>query len=142
AISPDLIQSFLVAIKKGDIAKDPAKRGTNNVQILPTDGKIVTGKLKKGDNLLPDNSYYHTYVFEGKAGQKVTIEMNSNQFDPTLLLRCQHDILIERNDDISSDNFNARIVIILPEDGEFSIFANASRPGESGEYTLRLTVEQ
>ncbi len=146
AIAPDLIQPFLTAIKKEDnslIAKEPPPLNdefhSNN---LPTDGKIVTAKLKKGDNLLSDNSYYHTYTFEGKAGQKVTIEMNSNQFDPALLLVYKDtDDLIDKNEDISPENSNARIIVTLPKDGDYLVVAKAYRPGEIGQYTLKLTID-
>ena len=145
AIAPDLIQQFFTEIKKGDIAKKPQPRINKfSVKNLPTDGEIVTAKLQKGgETLRLDDTYFHLYKFTGKAGQKVTIEMNSNQFDPALLLVYKDtDELVDKNEDISSENSNARIIATLPKDGDYLVVAKAYRPGEIGQYTLKLTINK
>lgn len=147
AIAVEEVQPFFTALLKGDtslVARQPKPRNNQNVAIkeLPLDGRIVTAKLNPGDAVLPNNTYYQIYTFKGQAGQQVTIEMTSKQIDPALfLVSSRKDKLIDNNDDISPNNFNARLVVTLPEDGAYYIIANAFERGESGEYNLKATVK-
>jgi serine protease Do len=147
AIAVEEVQPFLTALIKGDtslIARQPKSRNNENVAIkeLPIDGKTVTAKLKAGDDVLPNNTYFQIYAFKGQAGQQVTIEMNSKQIDSALfLVSSNQNKLIDNNDDISPNNFNARLVVTLPEDGAYYVIANAFEQGESGEYSLKATFK-
>ncbi|HAC65175.1 MAG TPA: peptidase S1, partial [Cyanothece sp. UBA12306] len=88
-----------------------------------------------------NNSYYHVYSFSGRAGQEITIEMKSNKLDGNLfLLLPERKKLIAQNDDISPNNFNAKIVAKLPEDGLYTIMANTFEPGEKGDYQLMVSL--
>ncbi|MHC5832609.1 MAG: PPC domain-containing protein, partial [Nostoc sp.] len=93
------------------------KQPSNNEDTdLPLNGQVLQAGLKNGDRTLPNNSYFHTYVFEGKAGQQITIEMDSQQIDSHLyLLLPAKEQLIGENDDISPKDFNARLTVTLPE---------------------------
>jgi len=147
AIPTDIVQPFLVAVLEGSAPKiterEPQQPRENpQVAQLPLDGQIITGTLKNGDNTLPNNSYYHAYAFEGRAGQQITIEMESEKIDPSLfLLFATAEKFVEQNDDISPENFNAKLVATLPADGVYIVFANAFSPGETGDYTLQATVK-
>jgi len=106
-------------------------------------GQILQASLKNGDRTLPNNSYFHTYVFEGKAGQQITIEMDSDQIDSHLyLLLPAKERLIAENDDISPKNFNSRLTVTLPENGIYYLLANTFEAGESGSYSLRAAISQ
>lgn len=142
AIGVEEVQPFLVALQQGDgyVARRPQQPDDETVAIegLPLDGKTVAATLKSGDAVLPNNTYYHAYEFEGKAGQRVTIEMSSNKIDSALFLTFpDRNAIVEQNDDISPNNFNSRIVATLPSDGTYLVIANAFERGESGEYQLR-----
>lgn len=147
AIAVEEVQPFLTALIKSDtslVARQQPPRSNADVAIkeLPIDGGIVTAKLKPGDDVLPNNTYYQIYAFKGQAGQQVTIEMNSKQIDSALFLVSSHqNKLIDNNDDISPNNFNARLVVTLPEDGAYYVIANAFEQGESGEYSLKATFK-
>ena len=144
AIAIDRLQPFLVALNQGNAPRSSQRqepRPNNKTQGLPLNGQAISGRLGQGDNTLPDNSYYKVYGFEGKAGQRVTIEMNSQEIDSTLFLLKPDGSKLEQNDDISASNFNARITITLPESGAYTVIANAFEPGESGSYTIRATAQ-
>ncbi|MGB3208802.1 MAG: trypsin-like peptidase domain-containing protein, partial [Crinalium sp.] len=74
AIAVSEVQPFLVALQQGGgyVAQQPQQPDDNSTttQQLPLDGKTVTATLKKGDEVLPNNTYYHTYTFKGRAGQQ------------------------------------------------------------------------
>lgn len=145
ALATDSVQTFLVALNEGNsprIAQAPSRQPNQEftIQPLPVDGQTITATLKQGDNTLPDNSYFHSYTFQGKAGQKIVIEMNSKSIDPGLLLfniNQDNPNLVQINDDISTQNFNSKLVATLPKDGVYLVLANAFETGESGDYQIR-----
>ncbi len=147
AIAIDQLQPFLVALNRGNAPRSSQRqqpRANNQAQSLPLTGQVISGRLDPGDHTLPDNSYYNYYKiygFEGRAGQRVTIEMNSQEIDPTLFLLKPDGSKLAENDDISPSNPNARITVTLPATGVYLVLANAFEPGESGSYTIRATAQ-
>lgn len=64
-----------------------------------------------------------TYVFEGEAGQLVTIVMESDELDPFVALLDQNGDELATDDDSAGD-FDAQITsFVLPEDGEYTVVA-------------------
>lgn len=144
ALSVKHLQPFLVALEQGntqDFAQRPQPNNPQKSQVpeLPPEGAIITATFKPGDNTFPNNSYFHTYQFSGRAGQEVTIEMNSNRIDGNLFLVFpEQEKIIAQNDDISPNNFNAKLRVRLPEDGQYVIISNTFEPGETGDYQLTI----
>lgn len=114
----------------------------NQQQELPLNGHAITDKLGRGDAVFPNKSYYKLYVFKGRARQQVTIEMNSQAIDSTLILLDNDGNPIARNDDISPSNVNSRIVATLPNDSIYIVVATSSEGGESGAYSIRGKVSE
>ncbi len=147
ALTIDYIQPFVTALKKGDksLIADEYQAPKNKeipTKELPTNGEFIRGKLQENDNILPNGTYYQTYVFFGLAGQKITLEMNSNQMDPfVLLLSPDGKSIVAENDDISHNNFNAKLVTTLPETGVYFVITNSFEKGETGEYQLRALLQ-
>ena len=149
ALATDSVQPFLTAIEQGNApqyAQKPAQPRQNpQVNSLPAEAQTLTATLKEGDEVLPNNSYFHLYTFKGRAGEKMVIEMDSEQIDPSLrlilLTKPEKPTLLEQNDDISPTNFNAQLSATLPEDGTYLIMAHTFEPGESGEYTLKISPQ-
>ena len=145
AIPINLVQPFLVAVEQGNaqLATQRQQPSNSQEQDLPLNGQVLQASLKNGDRTLPNNSYFHIYAFEGKAGQQVTIEMNSKQIDSHLyLLLPAKEKLVAENDDISPKDFNARLTVTLPENGVYYLLANTFEGGESGSYSLRAVISQ
>jgi serine protease Do len=147
ALSMKLAQPFMVAAQAGNVSKiarrpgPPAGEGAE-VPGLPIDGQPVAAMLKQGDPQLPNNSYYHLYGFKGRAGQTVTIEVNSDQVDPSVVVVFpKTKQAIAKNDDISAQDFNARVEVTLPEDGVYLVLTSAFESGESGEYKLSAVLK-
>ena len=101
----------------------------------------VVGRLEEGDNVLQiDNSFFDAYIFEGEAGQQVTILMESNDIDPYLILLGPSGEFAAEDDD-SGGNFNAAIDLRLPESGTYLLLANSYQAGESGTYQLAAQTQ-
>ena len=102
----------------------------------------VRGVISSSDPTLPDGSNYDRWTFEAKAGDKVTIDLMSDEFDAYLGL-----VTFENgewktiaSDDDTGEDLNARISGQFEDGGTFHIIANSASAGDEGNYTLRLTV--
>jgi len=145
AIPIKQVQSFLVALQEGNAPRVAQREQANPSQQLASlnlDGQTVAGTLSSGDSVLPNNSYFDLYSLAGEAGQQITIEMTSDRIDPALILYDPiREEVIAQNDDISANDFNARLSATLAEDGIYYVLANVYEQEESGEYSIRAQVE-
>ena len=74
------------------------------------------------------------YPFDGDAGQTMTIELKSDEFDPVLLLRGPDGEILTSNDDYGGTLYST-IVIELPETGIYNAVAS-SFSGQGGAYQI------
>ena len=70
------------------------------------------------------------YTFDGVAGQSMTIELKSDEFDPVLLLKGPDGEVLTSKDDYGG-TLNSTIVIELPTAGTYSAVAT-SFSGQGG----------
>jgi serine/threonine protein kinase len=77
------------------------------------------------------------YLLKGKKGQQVSIAMNSDNFDPSLVLYTPDRKQLEISEDVSPNNWNAKIIADLPLSGTYIVIAKTYTPGESGDYSLQ-----
>jgi serine protease Do len=152
AVNITQLRNFLGEYKNGQISrvpthKDPSPTDTANSKnrqptALQMNGQKVEGELKEGDNQRSNGSYTDLYLFKGEAGQKVTADLTSTDFNSTLKLLLVKDDKIDenspitQNDDIGPGNFNSRIDIVLPESGVYAILATTKNRGEKGKYQI------
>ena len=143
AISIDKVPEFLKAVRERQAPLVPQHQITMFDEHLTKklDFNVlieIKGNLDRESNLLPvDNSYYDLYAFKGRAGQRISIDMSSNQIDPYLILLNSQDQELAQDDDGGGEK-NARIIITLPEDGTYKLLANSYEAGESGDYELKI----
>ena len=100
-------------------------------------GQSVSGALDNGDSTLSSGEYFDAYEFEGRAGQTLTIQLDSDAIDPYLLLRGPGSFS-EDNDDATPGERRAEITVRLPTNGRYRIIATSYATGERGRYQLRL----
>ncbi len=146
AVSLDRLQAFLTAVKTGDVSTVSTLGQQERIQLLalPLNGQTVQGNLTKDQN-------QQYYGFEGRAGQKIVLDMNSNEIAPYLVL---YRVLqssegtkypqVARSDqrvDRAPGDFNARLVTELPADGVYILVATSREGGESGRYTLNAAAK-
>ena len=146
AIAADRIDTFLVAVNDGTAPTTPQQSpllggGAAAERLaLSTEPVEVEGKLDEESSVLPsDNSYFNAYTFEGDAGQRVTIEMDSRDLNSYLILLSPEGDNIAQDDDSAGEK-NSRIEVTLPTDGIYTVLANTYGSGETGDYTLALST--
>lgn len=146
AIAADRIQPFLVALDEGRAPQTPQQSpllagGQPAQRLALAEAPVeVEGKLSDESSVLPsDNSYFDAYTFEGTAGQRVLVEMSSEDLNSYLILLSPGGDNIAQDDD-SAGNKDSRLEVTLPEDGIYTILANTYSAGEIGDYTLNLAT--
>ena len=153
AIATDAIHEFLTAVRTGQALRT-AQRPPTNLATKDSPGKSqppkplilngdpVLGRLGSSSRILTsDRSFFDLYIFEGKAGQTITLNMLSQEVDAYLIL------LGPNGKELAQDNDgglakNARIVATLPADGTYTVLANSRKAGESGTYRLQLMAKE
>jgi hypothetical protein len=105
-------------------------------------GQTVNGALSTNDRTLDDGSHYDELVFQGAAGQQVTITMRSSAFDAFLSVGrgsgAEYNSL--ETDDDSAGGTDARLTVTLPASGAYVIRANSLSAGSTGSYSVSLST--
>lgn len=100
-------------------------------------GQTVNGALGEGDQILRSGEYTQVYTFNGRAGDQIDLRLTSTQFDPYVFINGPNDFADANDDDPSGESgTNSRLVVTLPADGEYRIFATSYQAGESGSFQL------
>ena len=141
AIAIDKVQPFLTAVREGRASRTAQRLGPapgdTPPKPLALNGSAVTGRLGQGSSVLPvDNSFFDLYAFEGKAGQRVQIDMTSREIDSYLILLDPNGDEVTQDDD-GGGGPNSRIVATLPADGTYLLMANSYEAGQAGAYSLK-----
>ena len=103
-------------------------------------GTALTGRLEESDARLGSGEFIDRYRFTGRRGQRVTVSVNSGEFDTFLILR-RPDGSQDGNDDLRAESgasTNSRLDTVLAEDGDYVLTVTSYRPGEMGKYRLTL----
>jgi hypothetical protein len=89
--------------------------------------------------VLDDDSYYEYWIYQGKAGERLTIRMRA-EFD-TFVGIGQLDrgefAEMDSNDD-GPDGTDSELIVTLPADGAYAIRATSVEPGKMGAYELSV----
>ncbi|MGE0740107.1 MAG: pre-peptidase C-terminal domain-containing protein [Hyphomonadaceae bacterium] len=131
--------SYTLLVQDGSAAPQQAANLTNDGGRALAPEQSQNGALQVGDAQLRSGEFVDSYRFLGYRGQRVTIDMQSSQFDTYLILTAPNGEQ-QDNDDVSEGNVNSRIEVILPEDGEYGVHATSYQPGETGAYSLNISI--
>jgi hypothetical protein len=105
-----------------------------------TAGQSRTGSLASSDPRLADSSYYDTYTYQGRQGERLTVSLTSSAFDTYLSVGQVVDGRyreIASNDD-SNGGTNSEVEVTLPAAGTYQIRANSYEKGQTGAYALAV----
>lgn len=101
-------------------------------------GQTANGDLRRVPEAMQDASPFEVWYFEGRRGQRVTVNMRSTEFDTYLHLGIVGTKTMIATDDDGAGGTNSRITATLPQDGTYAIIANSLRPNGRGPYTIEL----
>ena len=102
-------------------------------------GDEVEGALGEESGQNDDGQRADLYRFTGTAGQRVAVEMASDDFDTYLTLRRLSDnSILAEDDDGLGQGTDSRLAHTLDADGEYLIEARAFSEDGEGDYSLSL----
>jgi len=141
--APAELGDFRLTLARGKarVASDTVCKGMGLVAGLIHVGQTVTGTLTREDpQVTGDSTYFQRWILPVTAQQAFTVDLQSTEFDPYLLLTRGRGEKIVENDD-GGGGCNARIVYTAPDDHPLRVIVNtASRPRrQTGRFTLRVS---
>ena len=98
---------------------------------------IEHGRLDAEDETLGSGEFIDIYTLEGCTGDKVVIELRSEEFDPYLIVRPPSDEQLY-NDDHEGDPTRSLLALKLDQTAPYGIGITSSRSGATGVYTFGL----
>lgn len=144
AISMDKIQPFLTAYRQGKLStvaqsnrsmERRSRQQRVQARSLPLNGQVISARLGDGDPVLPpNNSYVNVYVFQGVAGQQISIRMASQEIEPGLILISPNGRPIGQVG--ANGRSRVRLEGRLPLTGKYILLANSLGRQESGRYQI------
>lgn len=111
------------------------QRDTTRIQ----SGEVTQGSLQNGDMSLQAGEHVDFFAMDVEPGMLLQISLESNEFDPYLMLELP-DGGNDSNDDWDGSRTLSRIEIPVTQEGQVRIGATSYRPGESGNYTLKAVL--
>ena len=104
-----------------------------------TVGRALTGRIESTDGVRWGLSYYEEWTLSATSGQRVVITMESEDFDPYLIVLADDGTEVASDDD-GGDGSGARVDFRAPATGTYTILATTAAEGETGSYEIRLDV--
>ena len=98
-------------------------------------GSKINGKLDSNSHILKEGSYVNLHEFTGIAGEKLTIDLSSKEFDAYLVLVDPDKNKIAENDNVGSRT-DSRIIISLSKTGVYTLVVTNRSLGRGGNYEL------
>lgn len=102
--------------------------------------KETRGSLSASDHFAPNDAFLDVWEIEGKAGESVTIDMKSDDFDAMLFL-VGPGLAETLADDDGAGRCDARITVRFLEDGIYRVAATVNGSRITGVYSLYATTE-
>ncbi len=104
-------------------------------------GGSAEGMLAASDPESDDGVRYDAYGFRARAGQRVAVSLDAEDFDPLVQVgQMQRGAFVElaQNDDGGGGGLNSRLVFTAPRNGDYVIRATALGSEGAGAYTVAL----
>ena len=136
--TPAFITSLLLAGATLPLASQAPTPDSAAARVLEV-GRAAVGSLGKGDALSADSTYVQNWTLHGQAGQTVTIDLMSTEFDAYVMLRGPG-ITGSRDysDDDSGGTCNARLTVTFPQTADYEIIVNTAGKLETGAFTITV----
>lgn len=115
------------------LSEGPAPAAAESIAI----GATVSGELTESDGKSAGDTPADAWRFEGREGQRVRIDMTSDDFDTYLELFDENRVSLDEDDDGGPEGTNSRMTFTLPRTGSYIIEARAFSEA-TGAYSLSV----
>lgn len=131
-----LVTSYAVG-ETGDYTLTLSTSGAGNAGPTPS-GDTEVGALGAGDETLESGEFFDRYPLRLGAGERVAIEVATDEFDPYLILKSP-DGEREENDDCDGDVARSCVEAVASTAGAWEVLVTSYLPEETGRYTMTIT---
>ncbi len=100
------------------------------------------GQLSNSDPTLEKGEHFRPYTFVANAGERVIVDLESESFDPFLVVESPSGSWDLQNDDRADGDFNSRIDAVLEESGLYTVYVTSFSGGETGSFRLSIQTEE
>lgn len=98
------------------------------------------GRLGPGDEQLVGGEYFDRVTFDAAAGDTVSIELTSTEFDPYLIVLDANEQPMFQEDDSPGAGLNVNVTVTLPAAGRYTVVVTSAYPNETGAYRLTIAA--
>ncbi|WP_439477611.1 PPC domain-containing protein [Brevundimonas sp.] len=116
------------------LARGPELAAAQDIEI----GGSVDGSLAEGDGKGAGGATADAYRFSGQEGQRIRIDMSSEEFDTYVELFDANHVSLAEDDDGAAEGTNSRLTFTLPRTGVYFIEARAFTEA-TGAYSLSVS---
>jgi serine protease Do len=125
-------------------AAPAARAGGSILWLLRPTGRLTAeqetrGALSSSDYTLPSDAFIDLWEIQGKAGESMTIDLKSQDFDAVLYV-VGEGLGETLNDDDGGGRCDARVEIRFLEDGTYRVAATTAASRRTGVYTIRASA--
>jgi serine protease Do len=141
---PLVTLGLLVPVASPAQAAPPARAGGSILWLPRPAGRLVAeqetrGALSAADYVSATDAYLDIWELPGKAGESITIDMKSQDFDAVLYV-VGEGLAETLNDDDGGGRCDARVEIRFLEDGTYRVIATTAASRTTGVYTIRASA--
>ncbi|MDP1777694.1 MAG: PPC domain-containing protein, partial [Brevundimonas sp.] len=116
------------------LARGPELAAAQDIEI----GGSVDGSLAEGDGKGAGGATADAYRFSGQEGQRIRIDMSSEEFDTYVELFDANHVSLAEDDDGAAEGTNSRLTFTLPRTGVYFIEARAFTEA-TGAYSVSVS---
>ena len=103
--------------------------------VVATGIRTETGRLDRTDETLRSGEFVDTYTFAGTPGQRVAIDLTSDDFDTYLVVEPPRGAS-QQDDDGGGATGHSRLEMDLTEPGTYTVYVTSYAAAETGAYRL------
>ena len=121
--------------RQPDRQPDRAQTGGSTIRV----GDTRDGRLGSSSETLGSGEYVDSFTLRGRRGQRLDLRMSSTEFDPFIQIAGPDDFEAFNDDDTERDgSHDSRLIVTLPADGDYTLWATSYEAGEAGQYRLMV----
>ena len=120
----------------GGGTRSSSVRGNHSIAV----GQSVSGQISENDEMWVDSTYIQRWIVNGQAGETVTIDVMSSDFDAYMMLKGPDVPNDADHDDDSGGKCNARLTVTFPHTSQYEIDVNTQgRKYATGAFVISVT---
>jgi len=99
----------------------------------------IRGELRAGDRTISSGEYADGHYIDVRAGQQLSVDLRSSEFDTYLILTKPSGATID-NDDYEGSTSHSHVETIADESGQWTIVVTSYSEGETGSYEVTTSI--